>query len=354
MKILVIQQKMIGDVLTSTIICQQLKAILPKCSVHYLVNAHTTPVVEGNPNLDKLVVFTKAYRDSKKSFYTFLKKIENEGYDVVIDVYAKLESNLISIFSRAPKRISDYKWYTAWLYTHTFKPLKNQESSLGLAIENRLRLLEPIITPDKIKAIPPKIYLTTKELQAGRSFLIDNQISLSKPLFMIGILGSGASKTYPIAFMAKLLDQIVQQCNATLLFNYIPTQKTEAEALFQLCGEKTKKQVRLDVFAHSLRQFLTILAHCNAMIGNEGGAVHMAKALQVPNFAIFSPWISKSSWFTFGNNPNNWAVHLKDKRPELFAGKTQKQLKKESTTLYQEFLPAMIAPNLQHFITDFH
>ena len=50
MKILVIQQKMIGDVLTSSILFEVLRAKYPNAQLDYLVNSHTLPVIENNPN----------------------------------------------------------------------------------------------------------------------------------------------------------------------------------------------------------------------------------------------------------------------------------------------------------------
>ena len=58
MKVLVIQQKMIGDVLTSSILFKAIKLEHPSAELHYLVNSHTVPVVENNPFIDKLVLFT--------------------------------------------------------------------------------------------------------------------------------------------------------------------------------------------------------------------------------------------------------------------------------------------------------
>ena len=86
MKILVIQQKMIGDVLVSSVLCEHLKKHIPLCQVHYLVNDHTVAVVTENPFIDKIVVFKKDYRDSKREFYRFLKSVSKENYDAVIDI----------------------------------------------------------------------------------------------------------------------------------------------------------------------------------------------------------------------------------------------------------------------------
>ena len=110
MKVLIIQQKMIGDVLTSTILCENIKANIKESKVYYLINTQTKAVVENNPYIDEIVLFTPKYRKSKLAFYKFLKEIRKEKFDVVIDVYGKLESNLICLFSKAPIKISYKKW----------------------------------------------------------------------------------------------------------------------------------------------------------------------------------------------------------------------------------------------------
>ena len=61
-KILVIQQKMIGDVLASSIICNNLKNIFPDAEIHYLIYPFTKPVVENNPNIDRIVFFEDTFR----------------------------------------------------------------------------------------------------------------------------------------------------------------------------------------------------------------------------------------------------------------------------------------------------
>jgi len=54
MKILVIQQKMIGDVLVSSIICNNLRKAYPDAQIDYLVYESTTPVLEGNTAIDTI------------------------------------------------------------------------------------------------------------------------------------------------------------------------------------------------------------------------------------------------------------------------------------------------------------
>ncbi len=343
---------MIGDVLTTSILFEVLKAEHPDAELHYVINSHTFPVVENNPFIDKFSFVTPEIEQSKTKFLSFLKSIKNEKYDAVIDVYSKFSSNLMTKFSGAKIKISKKKWYTSHYYTHVFKEAKTPKTNAGLAIENRLQLLQPLCDniPKKIK---PKVYLTPQEIENSKQFLIDSNINLSKPLFMISVLGSGDNKTYPLPHMADLIDLIVNETNGQILFNYIPKQIHEAKTVYNFCKSETKKHIHFDVFGKDLRNFLSITHHCTALIGNEGGAVNMAKALNIPTFTVFSPWILKEAWNMFENETTNISIHLKDVKPELYKDKSIKEMKGEVFNLYKEFPPELIFPKLKEFLKQF-
>ena len=54
-KILVIQNKRIGDVLISSVIANNIKKVFPKCEVTYFVYDYTTGVLAHNPNIDCVI-----------------------------------------------------------------------------------------------------------------------------------------------------------------------------------------------------------------------------------------------------------------------------------------------------------
>ena len=343
---------MIGDVLTTSILFEALKAEHPDAELHYVINSHTCAVVENNPFIDTFLFVTPEMEENKSKFIAFLNSIKKEKYDAVIDVYSKFSSNLMTKFSGAKIKISKKKWYTSHYYTHTFKDAKIPNTNAGLAVENRLQLLQPLCDniPQKLK---PKVYLTSKEIEDSRQFLIDSKIDLSQPLFMISVLGSGDNKTYPLPHMADVIDAIVENTNGQILFNYIPKQAHEAKTVYNFCKAETKKHIFFDVFGKSLRDFLAITHHCNALIGNEGGAVNMAKALDIPTFTIFSPWILKEAWNMFDNDTTHVSIHLKDVKPELYEGKSLEEMKGEVFSLYKSFPPELIFPKLKIFLKQF-
>ena len=164
MKILVIQQKMIGDVLISSIICNNLRVAYPDAQIDYLVYTSTTPVLEGNLSIDNIILFEEKHRKSKKELLNLGLQIRKEKYDLLIDAYSKLESWILVLLSNAKQKISYKKPGRNFLYTDNvpFEPFP--KTNLGLAIERRLSLLEPLDLKIEIDPIP-KLFVSEKENQ---------------------------------------------------------------------------------------------------------------------------------------------------------------------------------------------
>ena len=134
------------------------------------------------------------------------------------------------------------------------------------------------------------------------------------------------------------------------MFNYFPKQIEDARIVFNSCKPETQQKIYFDLLGSDLRSFIGIVNQCALIIGNDGGAINMAKALNKPSFIIFSPWIEKKIWATFEDEIHHISVHLKDYRSDLFEHKTEKMLKKESLSLYQEFKPTFFNDKLKLFL----
>ncbi|MDG1063628.1 MAG: glycosyltransferase family 9 protein [Flavobacteriaceae bacterium] len=345
-KILVIQQKMIGDVLISSLICAHLKNRYPEAELHYAVHEHTAEVVRHHPSIDRLI--TKPQKQSIREFLLYLQTIRAEHYDLIIDAYGKLESNLMVLFSGSPQRISYHKWYTQWLYQKSIKRSPVIYSSAGNAIEDRLRLIfdEEDIQNQRLR---PRIYGSDADKKWAQDHLIEHGLDPGQPMVMVSVLGSAKNKSLPAATMAAVLDHIAKCSPAIILLNYIPKQKALVDVILALTEDQTKPRIRAKVYGQSLGQFLALLGQCDALIGNEGGAVNMAKALDIPTFTIFSPWINKLAWSAYVDGEKHCAVHLKDHYPELYATPLGRSAKKNHQELYQKLKIDLFRDELNSF-----
>lgn len=349
MKILVIQQKMIGDVLVSSILCDNLRKAYPKAQIDYMVYESTIAVLQGNTSFDNLILFKEKHQKSKWEYFKLLQSIRAEKYDVVIDAYSKLESWLVVLFSGAKQKISYWKKGRDFLYTDTVKRKKTSSTNLGLIIEQRLALLNPLHLDIELKTFP-KIYVTQEENDFATSLFESHGINQSKKTIMISIIGSSPDKSYPLEYMSQLVDFIADKGDVNILFNYFPKQIEEAKTIYNQCKESTKQKIYFSVLGKSIREFIAIMNQCNMIIGNDGGAINMAKALEKPSFIIFSPWIDKKGWATFEDGINHVSLHLSEFKPNLYESKTPKIVKKETVSFYTAFTPELIYPALDTFL----
>lgn len=338
---------MIGDVLTTSILFEKLKKHYGDCELHYVINSSTHPVVEHNPNIDKFIFFTPEIEKNYLKLAVFLNGLRKNKYDVVIDVYGKLSSQLMVLFSGAKIRIAYYKRHSSFIYSYPITRIRSSKNKSSLAIDNRMRLLEPLNI--EYENISPKLYLQKRELDAARKVLESFNIDLNSPLYMISVLGSHSKKTYPARYMSQLLDDIISiKPDAQLLFNYIPNQIKKAKEIYSLCSEITRKGIYFDLYGKSLREYLALTSFCHSLIGNEGGAVNMAKALQIPTFIIFNPALNKLNWFGETESDKHVAVHLSDFIP--YSEEDYQKAKKNPDSYYQKFKPTFIIPKLTEFI----
>lgn len=354
MRILVIQQKRIGDVLTSTIICNNLKKQFPLYTIDYMCYTNSLDVLIGNPNIDTVIPLSHKVRKNYFSLFKFIFEIRAEKYDVVIDVYNKLETNLITMFAGSHIKIAYHKWYTKLFYTHNLKRFENTGTpKYGFAIDNRLLLLEPLNLDQNIIDPYPKLFISPEENEKTISLFEKNKISRDKKIIMISLLGSEKNKTYPLEYMAKIVEYVANHKDVTILFNYFENQIEDAKTIYNSCSKETQEKIRFDLFGKDLRSFISIMNQCDLIIGNDGGAINMAKALNKPAFTIFSPFVEKKIWATFEDGLRYISVHLKDFRPELFGEDiNHSEIKKNSASLYQLIPPELFKDKIDFFINN--
>ena len=348
MRVLVMQQKMIGDVLTSGLLAENLRRLLPASEVHFLAHTHTHAVLEGNPHLSAVHGYPAAAGWPER--LRVARRLRGIGFDALIDAYGKAESLLLTMQVRARRSIGYRKWYTRPVYSDPVPRSARSVWGLPLAIEHRLRLLEPLtgpLAPGQL-AVQPRLYVSAAEHTRAREFLLGHGLDPGRPVLMVGALGSSPEKSYPLPAMARLLDRIATHCDAQLLFNCLPAQRPQALQLHALCAADTRHRIVLDAWPNGLRDFIAVLAQCRALFGNEGGAANMARALDVPSFSIFSPQVPQAVWGS--EDARHPSVHLAQFLPQHFEARDGRDPAAAGPALYPLFEPAMIEPTLDRFV----
>lgn len=347
-KALIIQNKFIGDVLFSSLIAKNLRKLLNnKVEIHFFCYEPARGILENNPYIDKIISFDDKKLKRLSELIKMVSYIRSENYSVLIDPYAKLQSRIITLFSGAKIKSSIRKPFFKILYTHTYKEKLSSEFYDCTAIENRLMLLNPFNSKNKILDDQIDFFLTTKEIQDSKKILQKRNI-LSKPIVMIGIFGRNKAKSWPSEYMAWLINFILEKYNYNILLNYIPSQKNEVKEIISDISCSNPK-LFIKPLAKNVRELAGLIAFCKAYIGNEGGGINLAKSLNIPTFSIYSPHKFRRDWGCYERNPIHKSVHLKDICPDLYRNIYIKDLYKQTEFLYPKLRYSYVEEKIRYF-----
>lgn len=296
-KILIIRFRQIGDAVLATALCNTLKESFPHAEIHFVLNKGIAPLFEHHPAIDKIITFDKK---ENKNFRIYISKIwkltHNEKYDVIIDMRSTIRTLFFSLFSLStPFRIGRIKWYSKFLhnyridvYSDTLKTdMVKRNSLLATPLEN----VHPIQYTDRFN-----ISLSDKEIRDFRLYMEREGIHFTNPVILIGVTTKLQHKKWDTTRMTEVIRKILNDySNFQLIFNYAPgEEEKDARQIYAHLG--APHNIFINIQANSLRQLSALCANCSFYFGNEGGARHIAQALGILSFAIYSPNSSKAMW----------------------------------------------------------
>ncbi|MEK6675168.1 MAG: lipopolysaccharide heptosyltransferase II [Planctomycetota bacterium] len=125
--ILIVKPSSLGDVIHAFPVLHGLRTRYPKAKIDWLISTPFAPLLQGHSDLDEVLPFDRSLYSRVVSnpkaavaFLRFLRNLQRQRHDLVVDLQGLFRSGFLSFASRAPVRIgfSDSR-EGAWLfYTH--------------------------------------------------------------------------------------------------------------------------------------------------------------------------------------------------------------------------------------------
>ena len=315
-----------GDILLSSVVFRALREKYKDAELHYMISEKYVQVIENHPYIDRVVFFEDRFLEN-------IKKIRKEKYQIVIDQYSIFPTAIMAFLSGAQKRIGYFRNYTSFLYSDTVERRKPTEvSEKNSAIEDRLKLLQPLGISATVRK--PEIFITNQEKEEAKTFLEKLGMDFDKKTVMISTFGSSPEKTYP--YMKEVLEIVSQNADVQILCNYLPSQKQDFLLLYDGLSPETQKKIIKNFDTQNLRQYISVLSFCQALIGNEGGSTNISKALGIPTFSIFAPFVFGWNW---------WEDHA-----DFVSVQVGDYLSENKN--YEDFKPTLFENKLIHFIKN--
>ncbi|MCH5277073.1 MAG: glycosyltransferase family 9 protein [Desulfovibrionaceae bacterium] len=285
-RILVCQQRQIGDALLVTPALELLKRRFPQAGLHLFTEAKCEPLLRGNPHIDRFVLLNKRQLRGLWAQMAWYRRVAAAGYDLVVDFQQLPRCRMLTRFSRAGVRLSfPAPWHRFGLYTHTVRP------EPGYAAAAKVSLLAPLGIAWRGER--PRIYLTDDERARARALLAALGLREGQRLVSVDPTHRRASKRWPAARYAGLLDRL-GEARPDLRFLLLrgPGEDDEVRALRAACARP--QHILLPDGAPDLRLSAACMAEAALHLGNCSAPRHMAVALNVPSLVI--PGASGPEW----------------------------------------------------------
>ncbi len=138
-RILVIQFRMIGDVLLNTPVVRALRQHYPQSHLAYCTEPIPAPVLHHNPWLDDILIQPRPA--TWRQQVAMISRVRKQRFDLVIDLMGNPRSALLTLFSGARHRLAFARFPRSLCYNHLVA--RTPEIVDYTALE-RLRLLAPL------------------------------------------------------------------------------------------------------------------------------------------------------------------------------------------------------------------
>jgi heptosyltransferase III len=286
----------IGDVILTLPMAKIFKDYFPKIKIAFLGRAYTKPVIEACTYVDEFI-----------DINDFLKKeilIGAEKPEAILHVFPVAEIAKRAKRLQIPLRIGTTNRFYHWFTCNKLVRLSRKNSSLHEAQLN-LKLLSPfgINKTFSLDEISDALQLkNVQPLDAQFSKLVNP----GKYNLIIHPKSQGSAREWGEENFISLINMLDE--NHYKIF--ISGTAKERESLQPLFDAVNKKVTDITGIMN-LSQFISFINHCDGLVANSTGPLHIAAALKKETFGIFPPVhpIHPGRWSPLGKNAQVFVVN---------------------------------------------
>ena len=295
-KILIVRTDRIGDVVLSLPMAELIKRKYPKCKVAYFLRGYTSPLLEGNPFIDEVIVADEL--QSEILFKKNLKKLKVKGFDTCVVVNPTLKISLMMFLAGIRNRIgTGYRWYSFLFNRKVFEHRKYGEKH---ELEYNISLLNiiGIKTTDFNGEINFHLSVTEESSEKINTLLRNKRLKQGDKIVIIHPGSGGSSVDLPKEKLIELTTKITELKNVSIV---ITGSKNETE----LCKEfEINNSVINFVGQLDISLLKALIKKADLFISNSTGPLHIAAAFGVYVIGFYPKILSCSQkrWGPFAKN----------------------------------------------------
>ncbi len=282
---------------------RNLRYAYPDAQIDVLAGPVSGEILEDCPYIDELVMFdtTRKHRYEnikarKKSFWSYVKLLQQRKYDKVYILKRSLSSALLAFLSGIKERIGYNTEGRGILLTKTVPYLQNRHE-----VECFLDVLRRDGIPARDKHLENWISGESKEKVAG---FINNDESR----VLVHATSGNINKQWPPGHFARIVQYLSNNRGARVYYTGTKDDALVYEKIHSLITDRLNVEPVNLCGRLSIKDSTALISKMNFVIGSDSGVLHIAASVNVPVIGIYGPM-----------NPEKWIAYG-DKHIHLYAG----------------------------------
>lgn len=280
MKILVIKQTSLGDVLHSTGHVRTIKQHYPTSELVLLTANSSAHIYKHNKYVDRIIVVDRYqikanwWRHPRLCFRHMrevLRQVQQTKYDLAFDLQGLAKSVLFLYGAEASKKFVKGNWLG----------IKGFKRSTLHALEE----MDGVLALAGINAVDTSMELATSQQEVDKvDQLLASINPENKPIVVFSPFSRWASKNWPMANFIAVARALHQ--NYLVLFTATPERAVEIE---QHCAPLQSPNVLNLAGQLALLEFAELVRRASLMLSGDSFPMHVAVACKTPVIALFAP-----------------------------------------------------------------
>lgn len=289
MKILVIGPSWVGDMMMSQSLYRTLKAMHPEAAIDVMAPAWCRPLLSRMPEVNEALSMPLGHGALALGERRQLGiALRSKGYDRAYVLPNSFKSALVPFFAGIKQRIG---WRGEMRYGLLNDIRVLDKPAFPLMVERYVALAYPRERIKSARDLPQPLLWPQLQVSEEEKASTAAAFSLDSARPAIGFCPGaefGPAKRWPHYHYAELAQQLIDQGYQILLFGSAKDQET-GQQILQSLTENARSFCRNLAGETQLEQAVILLAHCEAVVSNDSGLMHIAAALNRPLVALYGP-----------------------------------------------------------------
>jgi lipopolysaccharide heptosyltransferase II len=300
LKILIIRLSSIGDIILTTPLIRNMKKKFPESTIDFVIKNEFVDLLENHPLINKLYKLEKGI--NKKPLKKIKRQIKNEKYDLIVDLHKNFRSYYLTFRSEAKQIVRYKKFILQRLLLVKFKinlfkkivPI-NERYFLSL---NRFN-----IQNDKLGL---EIHFNNQIEQKIKNYYKDFLNNKNDLIIGIAPGASFATKRWTLDGFQDVINYFIEHHKTKII---LFGNKFDRE-LIHSAQISNEHNILNSAGKHSISETGVLMDHCDVVLTNDSGLLHLTTALKKPVVAIFGSTTEELGFFP--STTNNIVVQNSD------------------------------------------